>query len=49
MKGPAVAPTVGYLRYAPPTAAAGPPPDPAALLDALGRHAPTSEPDPPEG
>ena len=37
-------PVVGYLRHGPLPAATV-----VALLDALGQHSPTSEPDPPEG
>jgi protein ImuB len=43
-----VTPTVGYLLFGP-TADATAPPDPVALLDALGTHSPTIEPDPPDG
>ena len=41
-------PLVGYLLLGPP-AGPGAPPDPGALLDALGAHSPTIEPDPPGG
>src|SRR5438045_3827399 len=43
------APTIGYLAYGPPTTSAAREEWPIGLLEALGRHAPTIEPDPPAG